>query len=96
MNPRRSKPPVRAGEKERAFPKEILSFPNKTPRTIPAAIGKKFVLETALSSLPKILAICLSSSLGDVIVSLSPNLSFRSAEGVLSIPDLLTLVAVAP
>ena len=45
-------PPVSPGEKEKESENEMFSFPNNTPRTIPAAIGKKSVSESFFSSLP--------------------------------------------
>ena len=39
-------PPVSPGEKEKESEKERCNFPNNTPKTIPAAMGKKSVSES--------------------------------------------------
>ena len=87
-------PPVNPGEKEKESEKDIFSFPNRTPRTIPAAIGKKSVSDSFFSSFPNTCPNSLMSSFSPATISLSPNFSNRSGSGERSIPLRRTRVTV--
>ena len=89
-------PPVNPGEKERLSENEILSLPNKTPSTIPIAIGKKSVSDSFLASLPNKRATPLMPSFSPTTISLSPNFKAKSGDGERSIPLRRTRVTVHP
>ena len=91
-----STPPVSPGEKVMPPPKEMCSFPNNTPNTIPIAIGKKSVSDKRFTSFPNKRATAWIPSFSPTTISLSPNFSASSGEGDKSIPLRRTRVTVQP
>ena len=91
-----STPPVNPGEKDIPSPNDRFNLPNKTPSTIPIAMGKKSVSESSLALLPNMHANPFKPSFSPTTVSLSPNFKAKSGEGTRSIPLRRTRVMVQP
>ena len=89
-------PPVNPGENDSVSEKEIFNLPNKTPSTIPIAMGKKSVSESFFALFPSRRATPLMPSFSPTTISLSPNFKAKSGDGDKSIPLRRTRVTVQP